>query len=443
MGRVPRTLAIALALFCGQLAITTLARGALPARATAARCALAALLLLLAALARLGPRAGLRLRRVRRSPRAERRALAGGTLLAAAALAFVVGALELWLAAPGREVPLKLMALGLSPAAWLAARPLGFELCGLLAVLSLCACRAHALAEGRVRDALPPAGRSAGEPLSAQADLLDVIRRALGVGSVAFAIFAAALHATLGAGPLSPAPFTVPIAVLAGSSLAAFWLAAPVARALALSSARGLGIPVRDPATLERLARVDVVCVDADPGLTSDAALAVRALGDRGVAVHLFSERRAEATRLCASWIGARAVAPPGAAAAALHVRDLQVVGAWVAVIGPCDGPAAARADLALALPGELLPLAHVIDVSRALRARLREGAALATLFNAALIPCAALGLVPPAAAALLALAEALLVLGNALRIPRRAGSSGGVRTTRNRHLLPAPAGAR
>ncbi|AKT40162.1 hypothetical protein [Chondromyces crocatus] len=419
---MPQTLSVAMALFCGQLAISLLGRSAPPDRSAAARCALAALVLLVvfgtrlvARLARRGP--GLR---------------AGAHLLAAATLSFVVGTLELWATAPGRIPSPGLRALGLSPEAWMAARPLGFELCGLLAVLSLCAGHANTLATRRAEASLD---RTAATRLRDGAShALDVSGRALGVAGVAFAAFAAVLHAALGAGPLGPTTLTAPIAVLAGCSVAAFWLGAPAARALALTRARALGLRIRDLAAFDRLARVDVLCVEAEPGITSDAIAAVRALRDRGVAVYLVGDRRPEVLRLVAARLGARALTAPDAMTGALHVRDLQHAGAWVAVVGAGGGLAAARADLSIAFastsqdgagaaelvlgPTRLQPLASAIDLSRALRARLREGAIFAALVNAILIPCAVLGWCPPAIAALVALLEALLVLTNAMRLP-------------------------
>jgi cation transport ATPase len=62
--------------------------------------------------------------------------------------------------------------------------------------------------------------------------------------------------------------------------------------------------------------------------------------------------------------------------------------------------------------------LAYLLDLSCALRARLREGAAVATLYNAIVLPLAALGWCPPAAALALSLIESLAVLANALRLP-------------------------
>jgi len=438
-----------MALFCGLLA-TSIAGDGIPAHhAAAARCALATLLLLVAA-ASLAPRRK-QGRRVGLGP-------AGASLIAAAVLAFVAGTIELWLAMPGRHPSYWLTSLGLSPAAWAAARPLGFELSGLLAVLALCAGHAHALAEQRAASWQLSSGRPAGA--ASELNFLDVAGRALSVAALAFAAFAVVLHALLGAGPLGPAALLAPIAVLAGSSLSAFWLAPPAARAIALARARAAGILVRDPGALERVARADVVCIEADHALAADAGLAVRALRELGVSVHLLSERRTDAVKMIAAWIGARAFGPLTPANQALHVRDLQHAGAWVLLVGAGDGEGAARADVAVAVapPGarcrdalgqaplvlgvaRLEPLAYLVELSRALRARLREGAILAALYNAVLIPCAALGWCPPAAAALLALVEALLVLANAARLPswpRTARVSAVLRPA-----APAPAPAR
>jgi cation transport ATPase len=64
------------------------------------------------------------------------------------------------------------------------------------------------------------------------------------------------------------------------------------------------------------------------------------------------------------------------------------------------------------ALPG-------MVDLGRALRAVIRENAGLGAIYNAALIPAAALGVVPPLAAAALGLVETLAGLANAARLLR------------------------
>ncbi|EYF00696.1 hypothetical protein [Chondromyces apiculatus] len=326
------------------------------------------------------------------------------------------------------KVPHALTALGFSPAAWRSARPMGFELCGLLAVLTMSADHAHALAVRRASAALttqPPAGGE-GTPNGA----FDIAGRALRVAGIAFAAFAAALHATLGPGPLAPSAFTAPIAVLASCSLAAFWLGAPVMRAMALVRTRAAGLLVRDPEAFGRLARVDVVCVRTSAAVTVDLARAIDGLRARGVAVHLLGQHGPENLQGRAPLRGARAFNTPTPMAAALHVRDLQFAGFSVALVGSSADIASSRADLAIGLAaaspsmsaelsdGGLEPLAYALDISRAFQARMRGGATIAAIINAVLIPCAALGWCPPAIAALIALFEAILVLANTMRLP-------------------------
>lgn len=117
------------------------------------------------------------------------------------------------------------------------------------------------------------------------------------------------------------------------------------------------------------------------------------------------------------------------AAEEALLLRDLQHGGARVAMIGR---PAvASRADAAIAIvstsrpsslpialredAGTALPL--LVDVARAVKRRRREMAVVGALFNAILLPLAALGVVAPAVAAGMGLAESLACLAIAARM--------------------------
>jgi cation transport ATPase len=75
---------------------------------------------------------------------------------------------------------------------------------------------------------------------------------------------------------------------------------------------------------------------------------------------------------------------------------------------------------------GRLDDLPLLVDLARSLRGKLRQNAALAVIYNAAVIPAAALGVITPSQAAGLMLVETLLVLANAarlLRAPMRAPS--------------------
>jgi cation transport ATPase len=65
----------------------------------------------------------------------------------------------------------------------------------------------------------------------------------------------------------------------------------------------------------------------------------------------------------------------------------------------------------------EIDDLAILVDLGRAVRAVIVESAAFGAVYNAAIIPAAALGYVSPIGAAGLALAETLLGLANAARL--------------------------
>ena len=167
-------------------------------------------------------------------------------------------------------------------------------------------------------------------------------------------------------------------------------------------------------------------------------AAAVRALAVRGVRPLLLSGDGAPATAIAARRLGVPGFGGLGPSEKALALRDLQLRGARVLFVGDADlDPAlGAQADVAIAVAPSALPgavrapivladdrldrLPALVDLGRALRAVLRQNAALALIHNAALIPAAALGYVPPLAAAGLALLEGLAVLGNAARLLRR-----------------------
>ncbi|MDC0743713.1 HAD family hydrolase [Polyangium mundeleinium] len=85
---------------------------------------------------------------------------------------------------------------------------------------------------------------------------------ALSVASVSFAGFAFVVHALLGRGPFHPDGYLTAIAVLIGASPAAFVIALPAARTIAVLRARAAGVVVKDPAALEALATATVACFD-------------------------------------------------------------------------------------------------------------------------------------------------------------------------------------
>jgi P-type E1-E2 ATPase len=393
-----------------------------------------------------------------------------------------------------------------------------------------------ALADEEVTRAL--ARLSAADPL----DPNRVAASAVSAGAIVWAVFAIAAHA-FGALQVTPAAFSAAIAVLAGVSAATFLMATPAAQAIAILRARADGIVIRDARCLDRVAAVDVVCIDPRGTLTNaprvarlgwltaspdksilEATLAIaRACSDprsqavaaylasngvsvsllpaenrvdregerafarfggrvvelvssaeRGRSVIFFGEPDAPsgffeietpvrdtaaaaiaglaslsiAARIFASSAGAQrvsthlAVETSGGAADSdnsLAIRNLQHGGARVMLVtdGASDGGGAQLADVAVALapdsPPGAVPAAVVltedrldvipklVNIARDLRARLRENLVMAVAYNAVLTPLAILGYVPPIACAALAFGHAILALGNAARLLRRA----------------------
>ncbi len=236
----------------------------------------------------------------------------------------------------------------------------------------------------------------------------DAAVRGIVTAALGCASFALVTHGWLGAGPLAPAAIFAMAAVLAGVSPAAILVAAPAARAVAVLRARAIGVVVRNAAALEGLARVDTVCFE--PGGSAARGAGLQGLRARGV----------------------RALVLDGdhPAARAASIRDLQLAGARVVLVGDGrdDAAALAQADVAVTVaPGSAAPivltegrvddLAGLVDLGRALRAARWQSAALGTACNVALIPAAALGWITPLRAAALVLLETLLGLAFAARL--------------------------
>lgn len=168
------------------------------------------------------------------------------------------------------------------------------------------------------------------------------------------------------------------------------------------------------------------------------AELAVTALRARGLAALVLSGDRPEATTVAARRLKVPGAGGLGPSEKALAIRDLQFAGARVLLVGDGrnDPAGVAQADVAVAIArgalpgsvdapiviveGRLVDLVGLVDLARRLRSVLRANAALAAVYNAALVPAAALGWVRPAHAAMLMLAETLLGLANAARLLRR-----------------------
>jgi cation transport ATPase len=162
---------------------------------------------------------------------------------------------------------------------------------------------------------------------------------------------------------------------------------------------------------------------------------ALRALWERGLRCRVISGDRRPATQAAANRVGITGYGGLTPSGKALMVRDLQHGGARVLYVrdGEDDGRVAAHADVSIAVAPGTLPsavsapilltearldrLPWLFDLARGLRSRLRHAAAVAIVFNAAVLPLAAVGKLTALHAAALMLAETLLVLGNAARL--------------------------
>jgi len=175
-----------------------------------------------------------------------------------------------------------------------------------------------------------------------------------------------------------------------------------------------------------------------DERLRDDAAAAVKALQDDGVQVHLLSGDEPARVRRLASALGlasARGAVTPSDKLAA--VCAVQQRGEVVAMLGDGinDAPVLAQADLSLAM-GEGAQIArtqadgvlvsnrlHDIVRARALAKKamriVRQNLAWAAIYNAACVPLALVGLLPPWAAGLGMAASSLFVVMNSLRLSR------------------------
>jgi cation transport ATPase len=383
----------------------------------------------------------------------DRDTLAGAAVIAC----FAAGVLDLVLARGGLP-PAWLAAAGVGAASGPGMRGAGFEHAATIAVAALAARVAEAAlhrralrevsarerrrdAAARHLDGTAPSRPDLAAALDAEVRVTvarlaearvqpalgtweDAAVRGLLTAALGCASFALVTHGWLGAGPLSPLALFAMAAVLAGVSPSAVLAAAPAARAIAVARARACGVAVKDPAALEALARVDAVCFEIEGPPGPEALAAVRGLSARGVRTRVLGgERRATAARGL------------GPSEKALAIRDLQFAGSRVLLVGDGrDDPAGAtQADVAVAVTPGALPgaaaapivisggrlddLAGLVDLARALRSVLRQNAAIGAVYNAVLIPAAALGYVSPLRAALLMLAETLLGLANAGRL--------------------------
>jgi len=187
------------------------------------------------------------------------------------------------------------------------------------------------------------------------------------------------------------------------------------------------------PVTVE-----EQVCFEFDEALRPDAADTLQALREQGLAVQLLSGDGSDSVQVIAQRLGldqARGGATPEDKLAA--IEQLQAAGHRVLMVGDGlnDGPVLARADVSFALAhGSALAqqrsdfivlgsrLAEVPAARRLAQLSLRvmrQNLAWALAYNAACVPLALMGMLPPwAAGAGMALSSLFVVL-NALRLSR------------------------
>ncbi|NND90242.1 MAG: heavy metal translocating P-type ATPase [Granulosicoccus sp.] len=176
--------------------------------------------------------------------------------------------------------------------------------------------------------------------------------------------------------------------------------------------------------------------------LRPEVSSLIRALHDRQLMVHLLSgDRREVVEAVAASLQISRFAAAATPADKQGYVADLQAGGATVLMVGDGinDAPVLASADVSLAA-GEATALARtaadVISLMPGLEGLdallvksaqtmqiVRQNLAWAILYNATAIPLAALGFVPPWAAAVGMAGSSLLVVANAQRLWSAGGS--------------------
>ena len=265
----------------------------------------------------------------------------------------------------------------------------------------------------------------------------------------------------------------VEVTMLQRASSLAAWSNHPLSRALAsqvpadavawsqVHESPGAGVSARDPQGCEwRLGSADFVgaasgpsdalqlwfgCagrdalrLDFDESARPDAARAIAQLKQQGIEVRLLSGDRDSRVQRLARQLGlacAQGGATPVAKQAAL--REAQAGGRVVAMLGDGinDAPVLAQADVSLAM-GEgadlarrsadavllsmrLADVALAFALARRTRHVVHQNFAWAAFYNAACIPLALAGALPPWLAGLGMAASSLLVVGNSLRLSR------------------------
>jgi P-type Cu2+ transporter len=175
-----------------------------------------------------------------------------------------------------------------------------------------------------------------------------------------------------------------------------------------------------------------------DETLRDGAAEAVRSLTAQGVEVSLLSGDTAPRVARLAERLGiARATAAATPERKLALLRDAQARGAPVAMVGDGvnDAPVLAQADVSFAMAdgasiahraadavlmsGRLSDVPHAIGLARRAQCVMRQNLAWAGLYNAACVPLALVGWLPPWAAGLGMAMSSLVVVLNALRLSR------------------------
>jgi cation transport ATPase len=162
---------------------------------------------------------------------------------------------------------------------------------------------------------------------------------------------------------------------------------------------------------------------------------ALRALGQRNLPCRILSGDTHAATQATAHGLSVAGAGGLTDADKTLVVRDLQHAGSSVLYVwdGSIHGQAPAHAEVSIALASGALPgavaapllmveprldrLPWLLDLARSLRTHLRAMTVVTVVFNATLVPLAAMGRLPALHAAALALAETLLGLGLAAHL--------------------------
>jgi Cu2+-exporting ATPase len=181
-----------------------------------------------------------------------------------------------------------------------------------------------------------------------------------------------------------------------------------------------------------------VACFAFDEAVRADARTAIAALHDDGARTLLLSGDRSDAAQRIGRDLALGAVHASASPEDKLaHVAMLQAQGHRVAMVGDGinDAPVLARADVSVAMgQGTALARAHAdltllsgrlgdLIAARALARRMvrvvRQNLAWAALYNAACVPLALAGWLPPWAAGLGMAASSLLVVLNAQRLRR------------------------